>query len=104
MSYQLVLSTASSIREARKIAKALLDKRLAACINIVPSVESHYVWKKRRMHEREVLLFIKTRKSLFRRVEKAIKSCHSCEVPEIIALSIEKGSRPYLDWIKAATV
>ena len=99
MSYLLVLSTASSEKEARKLAQILLDRRLAACVNILPRIESHYWWRGRKEKAREALLLIKTQSSAFKKLEKIIRKHHSYSVPEIIALPILKGSRPYLDWL-----
>ncbi len=102
--YLLVLSTASSKKEAVKISKILLDKRLAACVNIVPGVESHYRWQGKKQKEKEVLMLIKTRAPLYKKLEKALQTYHSYNVPEILAVPILKGSKPYLSWIDASTV
>ena len=95
----LVLSTASSRKEALKIAEILLTKRLAACVNIVPSIISLYWWKGRREKASEVLLLIKSKKSAFKELEKTLRKAHSYEVPEIVALPITAGSAPYLKWM-----
>ena len=97
--YLLVLTTASSRSEARKLARVLLKEKLAACVNLIPDTESHYWWKGRVERAGEILLLIKTKKSAFKKVEKTIRENHSYSVPEIIGLPIEKGSRPYLDWL-----
>jgi periplasmic divalent cation tolerance protein len=96
----VVLVTCGSAREARRIARALVDQSLAACVNIprVP-VESIYRWKGKVESAAEVLLVIKTAKSRFAALQAAIESLHSYDVPEIIALPIVKGSADYLDWI-----
>lgn len=95
----LVLSTAPSHKEAFKIAQVLLDKRLAACVNLLPSLTSLYWWKGRKEKASEVLLFIKTTKSSFKKVEQIIRKIHSYSVPEIIALPLTQASRPYLNWM-----
>ena len=95
----LVLSTASSRKEAVKIAEALLDQRLAACINFVPALTSLYWWKGRKETATEVLLLIKTRKSAFRKLEQLIRKHHSYAVPEIIALPMTAASKSYLNWM-----
>lgn len=77
----------------------LLNKRLAACVNINPEVESHYWWKGKKEKAFEALLLIKTRESAFAKLEKAIREHHSYAVPEIIALKIAKGNQKYLDWL-----
>ena len=95
----LVLSTASSRTEALKIAQALLDKRLAACVNILPSLTSLYWWKGRKEKASEVLLLIKTKKSAFKKLEQMIRKMHSYSVPEIIAIPLTAASKPYLNWM-----
>ena len=99
----VIFITAGSRAEARKIAKCLVGRRLAACVNIVPDIESVYTWKGKTETAREVLLIAKSKKRLFARIEKAVKGLHSYECPEIIALSIVDGSRDYLKWIEEST-
>ena len=96
---RLVLSTAGSQEEARKIAKALVEAHLAACVNIVPRVESIYRWEGKVESTAEWLLLIKTTSAAFPRLRKAIKELHSYEVPECIALVIDDGSASYLKWL-----
>ena len=97
---RLVLTTASSQEEARTIAQALIERRLAACINIVPQVESIYRWKDKIETATEWLLIIKTTSDAFDRVRDVLKELHPYEVPECIEIAIEDGSAPYLDWIE----
>jgi periplasmic divalent cation tolerance protein len=99
VAYCVVLTTASSIQEARKLAGFLLEKRLAACVNLIPSVESHYRWKDKREKASEVLLLIKTESRQYRQLEASLKSRHSYSVPEIIQIPIRKGYKSYLQWI-----
>ena len=82
------------------MADVLLKKRLAACINISSEVESHYWWKGKKEKAREVVLFIKTKSTAFSKLEKMLRAHHPYSVPEIIALPIQKGSKPYLAWIR----
>jgi periplasmic divalent cation tolerance protein len=96
---QVVLSTAGSEDEARKIAHHLVDHQLAACVNIVPGIESIYRWQDKVESAREWLLLIKTTSEKFPAVRDAIRKVHSYEVPECIALAIEDGSTEYLQWI-----
>lgn len=98
-SYALVLVTVGSKDEAKKISTAILEKKLCACVNIVPGIESSYHWKGKIEHSQELLLLIKTRKELFDQLCEEIKSMHSYSVPEVIMLSIKDGSASYLDWI-----
>jgi periplasmic divalent cation tolerance protein len=95
----LVLTTASSKDEARKIARALVERLLAACVNIVPQVDSIYRWEGEVEEGEEWLLIVKTTRVAFERVRDAIKELHSYDVPECICLSIEEGSVEYLSWI-----
>src|SRR5258707_7307388 len=95
----LVLTTASSKDEARKIAHALVERLLAACVNIVPQVSSIYRWEGKVEEAEEWLLIIKTTRSAFERLRDAIKELHSYDVPECIAVSIESGNREYLNWL-----
>jgi periplasmic divalent cation tolerance protein len=86
-------------REAEEIARALVDEKLAACANIIGPVRSIYRWHAKVEDAREYLILIKTRPSIYSRVERRIRELHSYEVPEVIALAIANGSRPYLKWI-----
>jgi periplasmic divalent cation tolerance protein len=95
----LVLTTASSKDEARKIARALVERLLAACVSIVPQVGSIYRWEGEVEEAEEWLLIIKTTHTAFERVRDAIKELHSYDVPECICVSIEEGSVEYLSWI-----
>ena len=89
---------------AQKISKALVKEKLAACVNISSPIQSTYSWKGKICSEKEFLLFIKTKKSLSKKIEKRIKQLHSYECPEIIALPIVQGSEDYLDWITTQTL
>jgi periplasmic divalent cation tolerance protein len=96
----VVLVTCGSKKEARKIAQALVQRRLAACVQeIGVPVRSMYRWKGRVESANEVLLLIKTSRKRFSAVSTLVKKLHSYEVPEIIAFNIADGSREYLDWI-----
>ena len=96
---KLVLTTAGSQEEARKIAHTLVEQRLAACVNIVPRIESIYRWQGKVESAAEWLLLVKTTGRRSERVRAAISELHSYELPECICLSIEDGSAAYLDWI-----
>ena len=99
----MILVTASSEEEAKKIAFSLVEKRVAACVNLIKDIESIYRWKGKISDEKEVLILIKTRKKLYKSVEEEIKKLHSHEVPEIIALPIISGSKDYLYWMDSET-
>lgn len=99
----LVLCTCPSLSEADAVATALLEERLAACVNRLPGLKSLYRWKSRITHDDEILLLIKTSADLFERLEKTIKTHHPYETPEIIAVPIVAGSAEYLRWIEEST-
>jgi periplasmic divalent cation tolerance protein len=96
---RIVLTTAGSEQEAGKIARHLVEHRLAACVNILPNVTSVYRWKDQVEEAREWLLIIKTTAGVFAQVRQAISELHSYELPECICLTIEDGSPNYLQWI-----
>jgi periplasmic divalent cation tolerance protein len=96
---RIVLTTAGSQEEARAIAHALLERRLAACVNIVSSLESIFRWEGKVDSAQESLLIIKTTEAAFPKVRKAIAELHSYDLPECIVLAIEDGSAEYLRWI-----
>jgi periplasmic divalent cation tolerance protein len=102
-SYIVVFITTSSYEEARKIASALVDQRKAACVNIVPKVSSLFRWKGKIEDVEESLMVVKTRAELFPDIVSTVKSIHSYEVPEIIALPIVEGNPDYLSWLKEET-
>ena len=97
--YIVVLITIPTKPQAKKLSNFLLSKKLAACINIIPKVESFFWWQKKIDRTTESLLVIKTQKRLFNKLVKAVKSKHPYSVPEIIALPIVLGNKDYLDWI-----
>jgi len=101
--YLVVFITASSYEEARKIADTLVDRKKAACVNIVPGVKSLFRWQGKIEEAEESLMVVKTRAELFPDVVNLVKAIHSYEVPEIIALPIVEGNPDYLEWLKKET-
>ena len=99
----VVLITTSNRREAEQIAKALVTKKLAACANLVTSVTSIFRWKGKVQKSREALLMVKTSARRYPALERFVRSMHAYEVPEIIAVSVERGLRPYLEWVHKET-
>ncbi|MGH9450765.1 MAG: divalent-cation tolerance protein CutA [Terriglobia bacterium] len=98
----LVLVTAGNLREAKTIARRLVESRLAACVNLIQPVRSVYRWKGKLMEGREVLLMVKTRKHLFAELERAVLKSHSYTTPEILSLPVNDGSADYLEWIESS--
>ena len=97
--YQIVLTTLDSEDLARKISQALVENKLAACVQVIGPISSTYRWKGSVQSDSEWLCLIKTRQNLFTDVEKAIVEMHPYEVPEVVALPIEQGSEKYLGWM-----
>jgi len=95
----VILITCANKREAKRIARGLVKKRLVACVNIVDRIKSIFWWQKRIDSASEVLLIAKSKKSLMQKVIRQVKYLHSYQVPEIIALPIVTGNRDYIGWI-----
>jgi periplasmic divalent cation tolerance protein len=95
----VVLSTCGSPKDGQRLAHALVEKRLAACVNIIPGVRSVYHWKDAIEEEEEVLLVIKTSRALLAELRTELERLHSYEVPEVIALPVVDGSESYLAWL-----
>lgn len=101
---RIVLTTAGSPEEARKISSALVERRLAACVNIIPQLTSVYRWQGKVEEASECLLIIKTQIAAFERVKDAIEELHSYDLPECIMFEISGGSEGYLNWIRENTL
>ncbi len=102
MSETLTLTTCRDLRQARRIARALVKERLAACVNVVPGVASIYAWKGKVEEAREALLLVKSTSARAKSLEARIRALHSYELPEIVTLRIG-GSAAYLRWIRENT-
>jgi periplasmic divalent cation tolerance protein len=101
--FAVVMVTAPDRALARRLAKAALEAKLAACANIVPAVESHYWWEGKLESSDEVLLLLKTRQALLAKLERAVQEIHPYDTPEFIALPLTAGSRRYLAWLNDNT-
>ena len=96
---RLVLTTCGSLEEARSIAQTLVERQLAACVNIAPQIESVYRWQGEVETATEWLLLIKTTAEAFDRLRETLSELHTYELPECIAIAVEDGSAAYLEWI-----
>ena len=97
----VVLSAVASAEDAERIAEALVERQLAACVNVLPAVRSFYRWKGVLQRDEEHLLVIKTRAERFEALREALVALHPYELPEVVALPIVAGHAPYLEWIGA---
>ena len=97
----LVVSTCAAETDAERLARALLDTRLAACVNVIPGVRSFYHWKGEIASDAEFMLLIKTSRDLFPALRAEIEKLHPYEVPELLALPILDGAQNYLTWLQA---
>jgi len=97
----VVLITAANHDEAARLAEQLVGSRLAACVQILPQIESVYRWQGTMRRDPEILLLVKTLASKFEELERAVRALHSYEIPEIIALPVIAGALSYLDWLSA---
>jgi len=101
--YIVCLVTIDDMEKASRIARKVVEEKLAACVNIIPELRSIYAWQGRICDERECLLIIKTRQELFDQLRDTVKELHPYDVPEIISLGITQGLADYLKWIDDST-
>ncbi|OGD19468.1 MAG: cation tolerance protein CutA [Candidatus Aminicenantes bacterium RBG_16_63_16] len=101
--FRLVLTTVPDEELGRRIARTLVEERLAACVNVSPAVLSFYWWDKKLVEDREFILLVKTKASILERLEARLKELHPYQVPEFIALPIDSGSPEFLGWLDAET-
>lgn len=102
--YIVVLVTTPSISEAEKIVNVLLEEKLIACANIIGDIKSKFLWMGKMEEAKEALIVIKTKKEVLEKLYTKIKSLHSYTVPEIIAIPIISGYKPYLQWISEVVI
>ncbi len=100
--FVVIMTTAGSQEEAEKLANALVGDQVAACVQLVP-ITSYYTWKGEAQSDDEILLLVKTRAPVYSRVEELIRSLHSYDTPEVIAVPVASGSPGYLSWIQEVT-
>ena len=98
----VILVTAPSVKVARKLARGAVEKRLVACANIVPKIESHYRWHGKIESSAEVLIVFKTTQPKVRALEKFVLENHPYDTPEFVALPLASGTNRYLDWLAAS--
>jgi periplasmic divalent cation tolerance protein len=103
VSETISFSTCKDLRQARRIARALVKEKLAACVNVVPGIASIYSWKGKLEEGREVLLLIKSRAALSKRLAARVKQLHSYSVPEVVTIPIASGNPDYLRWVREST-
>jgi periplasmic divalent cation tolerance protein len=101
--FRVVLVTAPDLKTARRLARAALRRRVAACANLIPGLESHYWWRGKIESSREVLLLFKTRAARLRALEKLILTEHPYDTPEYVVLQLTAGSERYLAWMQQET-
>jgi periplasmic divalent cation tolerance protein len=101
--YMLVLTTVPDEKTGTELGRMLVEERLAACATVSPAARSLYRWEGQICDEGEHVVLIKTRASLYEKLENRIKALHPYRVPEVIAWTLEKGSRDYFDWLDEAT-
>ncbi|MAZ40161.1 MAG: divalent-cation tolerance protein CutA [Legionellales bacterium] len=99
-SSQIILTTCPDEILAKQLARALVEKKLAACVKIIPNIQSIYFWDEALVEKNEYQLLIMTRDSCFDEIKDLLKEIHVYDVPEIVSLSIHHGSTEYLNWIK----
>jgi len=100
----VIFITAGTDKEAKKIAERLLDQKKAACVNIIPGIDSCFWWQGKKELAREVLLIAKSKASSLSDVITLVKEMHTYELPEIIAIPIVGGNQDYLNWIKEEVI
>ena len=103
MSESITFSTCKDLRQANRIARALVKEKLAACVNILPGVASIYTWEGKVEEGKEVLLVIKSRAALSKKLAARVKALHSYSVPEVVTIPIASGNPDYLRWVREST-
>lgn len=100
MKYSLVYITCKNQDEARKIGSLLIDKKLAACVNIIPKINSIYIWKGKKTMDQESVIFAKTKQTKIKKLIKRVKEIHSYTIPAILVFDIKEGNKNYFRWME----
>jgi len=95
----MVVLVTIPVKEAKKMANILLEKRVCACVNVIKDVDSYFWWEGKIAQEKESLLVIKTKESLYSNVKKVVKENHPYEIPEIVGIKIDQINKVYLSWL-----
>lgn len=98
----VVLITTADSEEAERLAEMLIEQRLAACVQILPEIQSVYRWQGKIERQKEVLLIAKSTRLRFEELEREVRAIHSYDTPEIVALPVTVGSKPYLEWLNSS--
>ena len=99
----VVYITAPTLEDAQSLARALVEEKLAACVNIIPGIHSIYQWEQAIQNDQELLLICKSRTERFDSLQKRVQALHPYDVPEIISIPVQNGSEPYLNWVRDNT-
>jgi len=99
----VVFVTVGSLQDGKAISRVLVEKKLVACVNLIPQVFSIFSWEGSVSEEKECLMILKTRKELYARLEVAVRELHKYDVPEIIAFPVTHGFPEYLAWVRSST-
>lgn len=100
MRVRILITTVANRKQAERLANSLIDRKLAACVSIMPSIRSHYVWKGRRHSSAEALVLIKTYSRLWKKIYSLLSELHPYEVPELLEVPVGRVGSAYLDWMK----
>lgn len=101
--FKIAFCTCDNLETAHKIAKSVVEQKLAACVNILPTIQSVYTWNDKVEQSEEVMMILKTPSSLVEKLKLAVISLHPYDVPEFICLDITHGHQPYLNWLTTST-
>ncbi len=102
--YSIVYITTSGALESKEIAKKLLEEKISACINIIPTVDSIYLWKGKIEQDSESIMIVKTKSELVEEVIKRVEEIHSYEIPCVLEITVNKGSKNYLEWMESELI